>query len=178
MSGSPGGWGSGSTLQPELRVAWGGDPKQITDYDAKRAEGEHGLPSARQPSNPKAFIRPAVSLPGKPSVAVNAVGLARLIGLTEGDRTFMADQLAVAARQLDKKTATALAKDVFSGPQFADVLTPATSPREDFKDRFVKGPNSAWAQGANSLSPAEGLRERPNVAPRRVRRRRSCRWSR
>src|SRR5205823_3275129 len=69
QTGSPGGWGSGSTLQSKLRVIWRGEPKQVVEYDAKRSEGEHGLPSARQPSNPKAFVRPGVALPGKPSAA-------------------------------------------------------------------------------------------------------------
>lgn len=144
-TGSLGGWGGGSTLQTNLQVVWSGDNKQINDYDTKRATDEHGLPSNRQPSNPKAFVRPTVGMPGKPSAALSTVQLARLIGLTEGDREFMADQLSSAVQQIGKPkvTATTLARDVFAGPQFLELFTAGEVPdREDFKDRFVKGLNA------------------------------------
>ncbi len=168
-TGSAGGWGGGSTLQTDLRIVWTGDATQVTEYDAKRADGDHGLPSGRQPSNPKAFVRPPVPLPGKPSAAVNAVGLARLIGLTEADRAFLADQLGTAAQQANKPkvTAASLAKDVFGGPQFAEVLTAGEIPdREDFKDRFVKGLNAALqAQGAAPVALVRAdYASGPNVA--------------
>ncbi len=169
-SGSAGGWGGGSTLRTDLMIVWNGDPKTITDYDAKRSEGDHGLPSNRQPSNPKAFVRPAVALPGKPSAAVNATGLARFIGVTEADRAFFADRLANAALQINKPkvTAASLAKDVFSGPQFAEVLSAGEIPdREDFKDRFVKGLNEIMkAHGTVGLVLVrKDYASGPNVAP-------------
>ena len=168
-TGSAGGWGGGSTLQTDLRIVWTGDATQVTEYDAKRADGDHGLPSARQPSNPKAFVRPPVALPIKPSAAVNAVGLARLIGLTEADRAFLADQLAAAAQQANKPKVTAgsLAKDVFGGPQFAAPLAAGEIPdREDFKDRFVNGLSEALAaQGGTPAVPARATyASGPNVA--------------
>jgi|SRR5579883_493129 len=144
-TGSLGGWGGGSTLQTNLQVVWNGDTKQITDYDTKRATDDHGLPSNRQPSNPKAFVRPTVGMPGKPSAALSVVQVARLIGITEGDREFMVDQLSSAVQQIGKPkiTATTLARDVFSGPQFLELFTAGEIPdREDFKDRFVKGLNA------------------------------------
>jgi hypothetical protein len=164
-----GGWGGGSTLRPSLRVVWSGTREDLTAYDAKRAEGEHGLPSNRQPSNPKAFVRSEPKLPGKPSAAVSAVGLARLIGLTEGDRIFLADQLARAVRQIDgsRVTAATLAKEVFGGPQFAEVLLAGEIPdREDFKDRFVTGLNEALkAHGAALLDlDRKEYASGPNVA--------------
>ena len=171
VTGSPGGgWGGGSTLRSELKIVWTGNPKQITDYDAKRSEGEHGLPTQHQPSNPRAFVKPDAKLPGKPSVAVNAPGLARLIGLTEGDRTWIAGQLGLAAQRINKPkvTAATLAKDVFSGPQFAEVLAAGEIPdREDFKDRFVKGLNEVLkAQGADAFKLARAdYASGPNVAP-------------
>ncbi len=168
-TGSAGGWGGGSTLQTDLRVVWSGTPKQTTDYDAKRADGEHGLPSTRQPSNPKAFVKPPVALPPKPSAAVSAVGLARLIGLTEGDRAFLASQLSDAAQRIGKKTTpAAVAKDVFAGPQFSVVFTAGEIPdREDFKDRFVTGLNAVLkAKGAQEFVVARAdYASGPNVAP-------------
>ncbi len=168
-TGSAGGWGGGSTLQTNLQVVWTSNPEHIKEYDQKRNEGEHGLPSSRQPSNPKAFIKPTVTVPRVPSAAVNAVELARLIGVTEADRAFLADQLATAALQAGKPkvTAASLAKDVFGGPQFTEVLAAGEIPdREDFKDRFVRGLNEALkAQGA---APVELVRKNyasgPNVA--------------
>lgn len=140
--GGRGGWGGGSTLPPSSQVVWSGTADQVATYDTRRADGEPGLPSERQPSNPKAFVRPTVAPPSVPSIAVNATQLARLIGLTEGDRAFVADQLAAAARRVGRQhvTAAALARDVFGGPRFAEVLSAGGIPdREDFKDRFVKG---------------------------------------
>jgi len=66
-----------------------------------------------------------------------------------------------------KVTAASLAKDVFGGPQFTEVLAAGDIPdREDFKDRFVQGLNEALkAQGA---APVELVRKDyasgPNVA--------------
>jgi hypothetical protein len=57
----------------------------------------------------------------------------------------MADALADAAKRLAKKkiTTAILAKDVFAGPEFADVLKGGPLPdRDDFKDRFVAGLNT------------------------------------
>jgi len=165
-----GGWGSGPTLSPGLRIAWSGSTKQVTDYSTQRADGQHGMPSAHQPSNPKAFV-PVVASLGTPSAAVNATGLARLIGLTEADRTFFAEMLAEAVDKISKRklTAPALAKEVFSGPQFAPALIAGEIPdREDFKDRFVRGVNEALkAQSAEPLALVRAdYASGPNVARR------------
>ncbi|MBM3980477.1 MAG: hypothetical protein FJ304_09340 [Planctomycetes bacterium] len=170
-TGSPatGGWGGGSTLRSELKIVWTGDPKQVTDYDAKRSAGEPGLPSARQPSNPRAFVKPTAPLPGKPSNAVNTTGLARLIGLTEGDRKYLADSLKFAAQQIGKPrvTAASVAREVFSGAAFSEVLQAGEIPdREDFKDRFVRGLGAVMqAHGADPFAPARAsYASGPNVS--------------
>ncbi|MBP3954445.1 hypothetical protein J8F10_03970 [Gemmata sp. G18] len=114
----------------------------VTKYDALRATGAHGLPSLHQPSNPKAFVRPNTPAPQNPSQLVSAVALARAIGLSEGDRTFLATNLSLAVTRIGRTDVTpaTLAKTVFTGPSFADVLKDGVLPeRDDFKDRFVAG---------------------------------------
>lgn len=116
----------------------------FTAYDAQRAAGRPALPSAAQPSNPKAFVYLPPKVTQKPTGMVNPTMLANTIGLTAGDRDFMADALTDAAKRLarQKVTAAALAKQVFEGPEFADVLAGGPLPdRDDFKDRFVAGLN-------------------------------------
>jgi hypothetical protein len=167
---SSAGWGGGSTLQSNLQIVWGGTSEQVSAYDAKRAAGEHGLPSNRQPSNPKAFVRPTAPLPPKPSGAVSATALARLIGLTEGDRAFLTNCLTNAADQVGKPkvTAAALAKQVFAGPEFAELLEAREIPdREDFKDRFVKSLGAVLkGYGAGELKLARAdYASGPNVSP-------------
>jgi hypothetical protein len=115
---------------------------KLTQYDTARAGGKSGLPSVAQPSNPKAFIQPSLKAPQKPSGLVNPLSLAHALGLTEGDRKFMAEALADAAKRITKQkvTTATLAKDVFEGPEFADVLAGEPVPdRDEFKDRFVAG---------------------------------------
>jgi len=142
---SGGGWGGGSTLQSHLMIVWSGDPQKMEDYDHRRAGGDHGLPSTHQPSNPKAFIPAPTPKPATPSVAVSATALARVIGLTEGDREFFAMKLVEAVERIPfnrKETPAKIAKEIFSGPAFADMLAAGDIPdREDFKDRFLKGLN-------------------------------------
>jgi hypothetical protein len=118
----------------------------ILNYDALRAKGQYRLPSSAQPSNPRAFIQPPAKATQKPSGMVNPLMLANTLGLTEGDRKFMADALADAAKRLaePKVTAQVLAKEVFTGPEFADVLAGGPWPdRDEFKDRFVAALNTA-----------------------------------
>jgi hypothetical protein len=118
----------------------------VAAYDVARAAGKHGMVSAHQPSNPKAFVPAPTKVTQKPSGMVNALMLANTIGLTDGDRKFMAEALADAAKRLTKQkvTAAALAKEVFTGPEFADVLSGGPLPdRDEFKDRFVAGLNIA-----------------------------------
>src|SRR5438046_1101470 len=106
-------------------VVWGGSPEKIKEYDTRRAAGDHGIPSNRQPSNPEAFVKPAqVQPPPRPSVAVNPMTLARALGITEGDRAFFAKALADLAEKINKPkvTAATLARDIFGGPSFADAL--------------------------------------------------------
>jgi hypothetical protein len=120
----------------------GGPANQVARYDALRATGRHGLPSEHQPSNPKAFVRPPLPLPTQPSQLVSAVMLARAIGLSENDRVFLAERIDLIAGRFDnpKMTPVAVAKSIFTGPHFADVLeTGALPERDDFKDRFVAG---------------------------------------
>ncbi|MCI0704291.1 MAG: hypothetical protein L0241_24800 [Planctomycetia bacterium] len=141
---SPGGWGSGPTLQSHLMIVWSGDEQKVMEYDTRRTTGDHGIPSKHQPSNPKAFIPALAPVPRTPSVAVNAMAMARVIGLTEGDRTFFSEKLSEASGRINKpkETPAKIAKDLFSGPAFADALSVGDIPdREDFKDRFLKGLN-------------------------------------
>jgi hypothetical protein len=116
--------------------------KKVALYDEVRANGLHGLPSAAQPSNPRAFLPLPAVTPTRASGMVNPVMLASTIGLTEGDRQFLAGALADAAKRVRKKgvTASTLARQVFEGGQFADVLAGGPLPdRDEFKDRFVTG---------------------------------------
>jgi hypothetical protein len=134
-------WGEGgSSGGINLMVTWGGSPESVTKYDARRAEGNHGLPSNRQPSNPRAFAKRPFKFPNRPSSAVNPGVLANAIGLTQGDVTFLTSALfdAVARIGKPKVTQAGLARDVFGGSVFAPVLTGGELPdREEFKDLFV-----------------------------------------
>jgi hypothetical protein len=117
----------------------------VVQYDEARAAGRHGIPSSAQPSNLKAFELVPVKAPAKPSDLVNPLMLASTIGLSVGDRKFLGDALADAARRLaDKKvTPAALAREVFEGPEFAGVMAGEALPdRDEFKDRFVAGLNT------------------------------------
>ena len=101
---------------------------------------------------------------------MNATALARLIGVTEADRIFFADQLSIAANLLNKPkvTAATLARDLFNGPQFTEVLTAGEIPdREDFKERFVKGLNEILkVQNTQGLSLVRAdYASGPKVAP-------------
>jgi hypothetical protein len=119
--------------------------RQLALYDEARASGRHGMPTEAQPSNPRAFVPVPPKAPQRPSGLVNPLMLANTIGLTEGDRKFMADALAAASKRITKQKVTpaALAKEVFEGPEFADVLKGEPLPdRDDFKDRFVAGLNT------------------------------------
>ncbi len=135
----PAAWGGGSTQRTDIRLTWGGDPDTITEYEQKRSNGEPGIPSQRSPSNPRAFVKPPVTVPPRPSAAANPVGLARMIGLTEGDRTFLVEQLTELQQRMTKKVSpSTLAKDVFTAPSFMDRFRAGDIPdREEFKDRFV-----------------------------------------
>ena len=114
----------------------------VTRYDALRASGAPALPTEHQPSNPKAFVRPVLSAPSRPARLVSAVMLARAIGLSEEDRTFLADRMDEVLRECSdpRPTADAVTKWIFNGPHFADMLKTGTLPeRDDFKDRFAAG---------------------------------------
>ena len=82
------------------------------------------MTSVGQPSNPKAFIPPVPVAAKKPSGMVNPVMLAGTIGLTEGDRLFLARALQEAVERVNKPkvTAAVLSRAVYEGPQFTDVL--------------------------------------------------------
>jgi hypothetical protein len=115
---------------------------ELNRYEAARSQGRHGLTSPVQPSNPRAFVKPPVKTPARPSAILNAVLLAETIGLSEGDRTFFASALTEAAKQVHTPavTTTKLARAVFEGPEFADVLAGGPLPdRDEFKDRFIAG---------------------------------------
>jgi cytochrome c553 len=175
------GWGGGSSPPAETLILWGGSQRQVTEYDARRAGGEPGLPAAHRPSNPLAFVRDAAPA-AKPAAAVGAAALARTIGLTEGDRKFLAESLAgLAARMVGARapanltTAVPLAQKVFAAPAFADVLGGELPDREEFKERFVAAlgevakahrvpgwsapARAAYASGP--LPPADGPRAAP-----------------
>jgi hypothetical protein len=141
-SNQPAAWGSGSTQRTDIVLTFTGDPKKVTDYDTKRAAGDPGLPSNRTPSNPRSFIRTPVPVPPRPSAAANATSIARLIGLSEGDRQFMSKGIDDLVQKINnpKVTATSLARDLFGGPAFLETLKSGNVPdREEFKDRFVDG---------------------------------------
>jgi hypothetical protein len=115
---------------------------RIISYDNQRAAGYPGLTKYMKPSNPKAFIQPPARATQLPSGMVNPVMLASTIGITEGDRKFLAKSLKQAVERVNKPqvTAAALARAVFEGPQFADVLAGESFPdRDEFKDRFAEG---------------------------------------
>ncbi len=115
---------------------------ELVRYEAARSVGYPGLVTQAQPSNPRAFIKLPVKAPVRASNVVNTVLLAGTIGLTEGDRKFLAKSLADAAKAVGqpKVTANTLARAVFEGPEFADMLANGALPdRDEFKDRFVAG---------------------------------------
>jgi hypothetical protein len=155
---------AGPPPPPRRPGEWGGTQNAVEAYDAKRAGGNPGLPSAHQPSNPKAFMKLAVQSPNKPSQLVNVTKLAETIGLSAGDRAFLARTLA-AAGQRTKATDAALTRAVIGGPQFADVVNDGSVPdREEFKERFVSGLDEllrtkyqvAEGSGANRADYANG----------------------
>jgi len=113
----------------------------IVEYDNSRSEGKPDMPSTALPSNPKAFSSKIPAFPRSPSGMVNTFLLADTIGLTEGDRFFMTKALDEGAGQfLENVSTKSLARAVFEGPEFADVLAGGPLPdRDDFKDRFVAG---------------------------------------
>ncbi|MBA4186480.1 MAG: hypothetical protein C0467_00535 [Planctomycetaceae bacterium] len=145
---TPAGWGGGSSQRTDILLVWGGNSKAVMNYDEKRASGDAGMPSQRQPSNPRAFLRPAARVPAKPSTAVSAMGLARTIGLTEGDREFLGTTLTNLAQQVNKPkvTVATLAKEVFTTSHFTEVIKANDIPdREEFKDRFAAAVNDVAA---------------------------------
>jgi hypothetical protein len=140
FSGGVSSWGSGSSQPPMTMLVFTGDPEKVITYDTHRTSGEHGMPTSKQPSNPRAFMRTPAPVPPRPSAAISAAGLARTIGLTEGDRAFMARTLSDAAQRINqpKVTPAALAREVFASPRFTEQFNSGDIPdREDFKERFV-----------------------------------------
>jgi hypothetical protein len=124
------------------QIAWGGTLDGVHHYDSERAAGHHAMPTQHLPSNPKAFLTPPLNASNLPGDHINLVKLARTLGLTEGDRAFLLQAVRDAATWASKFKATpaSLAKEVFSGPAFADMLDGSVLPdRDDFKDRFVSG---------------------------------------
>lgn len=123
-------------FNPIPMKAGAGNP--ILQYDAARSRDEAILPSAQQPSNPKAFARAGMKLPTQPSDAVSVMTVARAIGLSEVDRIFLARLLREVAQK--PETPVSLGKQIFAGASFADVFETGVLPdRDDFKDRFVAG---------------------------------------
>lgn len=114
---------------------------ELKKYDEVRAAGSPGLISRVQPSNPHAFLRPPIVYPKRPSEVFDAPLLAKTIGLSDGDRRFLAKSLAEAAKTLPAKTSVAaLAKNVFESSAFDEWIGGGPMPdREEFKDRFVEG---------------------------------------
>jgi phage FluMu protein Com len=122
-------------------VEWGGNTTLVKKYDALRADGSVALPSLRQPSNPKAFLKQTFGI-ARAAKIVNVTRLAETIGVSEADRDFLARTLVDAADRAGsgKVTPAALAAAVFEGSAFADVLKDGTLPdRDELKDRFLAG---------------------------------------
>ena len=131
-----------SVAEPREITLFRGTLYELARYETQRATGSPGLISRVQPSNPRAFITPLVTPPARLSDAVNPLMLAHAIGLTDGDRRFIAKALEASVKKVGKPgvTPTTLAKEVFEGPQFAELLSGGPLPeREEFKDRFVEG---------------------------------------
>jgi hypothetical protein len=129
-------------LPATLSISWSSSAEKVIAYNSRRADGDPAVASAKQPSNPKAFVHGTATVPPRPSAAVSAASLARVIGLTEGDRAFFAQTLADMAERIQKPriTAATLAQDLFSGPYFLDNWKTGDIPdREEFKERFVSG---------------------------------------
>jgi len=126
----------------------GGSANSTLKYDAARARDDVPLPSAFQPSNPKAFTRVGMKSPAQPSDAVSLMSVARAIGLSETDRRFLTWILGAVAQKPD--TPASLAAQIFAGPNFADVFKSGVLPdRDDFKDRFVAGLREVVNQSAS-----------------------------
>ena len=124
------------------RITWGGSLDAVCLYDIEREAGQHGIPSEHLPSNPKAFLTPPLTSSKNPGDHLSIVKLARTLGITDGDRTFLFESSQSLAEMLEKSdvTASSLARDVFTGPTFADVMAGGPLPdRDEFKDRFVAG---------------------------------------
>ncbi len=154
----PPGWNM-STIKPLPQAYSGGSRSQsltnelantqflkdldtISRYDVARSNGHYGLPSSAVPSNPKAFVPEIPPYSRKPADTVNAVLLAGTIGLTVGDRHFLIHSLDEAVERLNnrKVSAKTLARAIFEGSEFADVLAGGPLPdRDEFKDRFMAG---------------------------------------
>jgi hypothetical protein len=123
-------------------MSWGCPSNLVALYDSNRAAGNHGLSGEHLPSNPKAFFRLQLPPPSQPSDLLSAVMLARTIGLTEGDRKFLRETLNATLRTAghQHENPSEIARHVFDGPSFADILNRGDLPdRDDFKDRFVAG---------------------------------------
>jgi hypothetical protein len=118
---------------------WGDNTEQVKKHDKVRATGNFVLPSAVQPSSPRAFLKFVGALQGRPSAIVNVTRLAETIGVTEGDRAFL-QRILTDASNRSRASETTLATAVFEGPSFADVVREGFMPeRDEFKDRFLAG---------------------------------------
>jgi hypothetical protein len=123
-------------------TTWGGSTLQVNNYDEARAAGHNGMISERLPSNPKAFVKQPIRAPNQPAQLVSALMLARTIGLTDADRKFLAEALSSSTQKGGgtPMTAATLARRIFTGSTFADVVSNGDIPdRDDFKDRFAAG---------------------------------------
>ncbi|MFO0799068.1 MAG: hypothetical protein U0804_16495 [Gemmataceae bacterium] len=149
---------------------------QLGRYDAARSVGAHGMTSRILPSHPRAFVTPVVTRPGRASDVVSPGLLARTVGLSDGDRRFLARSLADAASRAGrpKVTAAVLAQGVFEGPHFASVLAGGPLPdRDEFKERFAAGLHELLTRGygvADGFAPARktytaGPRYEPSDEP-------------
>ena len=133
-------------------------------YDAARAAGQPRLPTEYVPSNPRAFAEPQVKDTQQPSEFMNAVRLAMTMGLSVKDREFLADALDETVKRLKDPafTRATVARAVFNGPAFTDVLATGNLPdRDDFKDRFVAGIVGVLT---DQKRPAEFWKTRDNYA--------------
>ena len=121
-------------------TSWGGTINLVAEYDKDRANGKHGMSGNHLPSSPNAFLKSPFYPPQQPSDLVSSVKLARTIGLTTADRTFLIDALTAAAWPSNGEhvSRSQLALDVFNGVSFDDFIYRGEMPdRDDFKDRFL-----------------------------------------
>lgn len=153
---------------------WDGvKPPHLLDFDELRARGGHRLEENHVPSNPMAFAKRPAPVPYMATAIVTPSLVARAIGLTAGDRRFLADAIseaATAASQWTRRNVTAieLSERCFSSKRFSQLLEAGLIPdRDEFKDCFADGlADALYAYGYSGRHwmPRERYTSTPKIA--------------